>query len=198
MSKYKYPILFLIVFVLGINNIFAQTANVSVTTEPLSLDDQRKFDYYFYNAMNSKSIEQYGATYDYLQYCMKIDSTNASVLFELGNFFNSIQNKDEAYAYYKKAANYDSDNFYYNMALAASYAERQDYKEAAAVYQKLINLNPSKIELYMYLSEVYRLDGDLANSIQALNDLERTMGMNEKITIQKFKLYSALNDKKKA
>lgn len=198
MSKYKYPILFLIVFVLGINNIFAQTANVSVTTEALSLDDQRKFDYYFYNAMNSKSIEQYGATYDYLQYCMKIDSTNASVLFELGNFFNSIQNKDEAYAYYKKAANYDSDNFYYNMALAASYAERQDYKEAAAVYQKLINLNPSKIELYMYLSEVYRLDGDLANSIQALNDLERTMGMNEKITIQKFKLYSALNDKKKA
>ena len=50
----------------------------------------------------------------------------------------------------------------------------------------------------MYLSEVYRLDGDLLNSIQALNDLERTMGMNEKITIQKFKLYSALNDKKKA
>ena len=198
MSKYKFPILFLAVFVLGINNIFAQTANVSVTTEPLSLDDQRKFDYYFYNAMNSKSIEQYGATYDYLQYCMKIDSTNASVLFELGNFFNSIQNKDEAYVYYKKAANYDPDNFYYNMALAASYAERQDYKEAAAVYQKLINLNPSKIELYMYLSEVYRLDGDLTNSIQALNDLERTMGMNEKITIQKFKLYSALNDKKKA
>ncbi len=198
MSKYKYLILFLIVFVLGINNILAQTVKNQVVTEPLSLDDQRKFDYYFYDAVNSKSIEQYGATYDYLQYCMKIDSTNASVLFELGNFFNSIQNKDKAYTYYKKAATYDSDNFYYNMALAASYAEKQEYKEAAVVYQKLINLNSSKIELYMYLSEVYRLDGDLNNSIQALNDLERTMGMNEKITIQKFKLYSALNDKKKA
>ena len=198
MSKYKYPILFFIVFVLGINNAFAQTADVSLKAELLSLDEQRKFDYYFYNAMNAKSIDQYGATYDYLRYCMKIDSTNANVLFELGNFFNSIQNKEEAYGYYDKAVNYDSDNFYYNMALAASLAERQDYKKAAVIYQKLIGLNSSKIELYMYLSEVYRLDGDLTNSLQALNDLERTMGMNEKITIQKFKLYSALNDKKKA
>ena len=198
MSKYKYPILFFIVFVLGINNAFAQTADASLKAELLSLDEQRKFDYYFYNAMNAKSIDQYGATYDYLRYCMKIDSTNANVLFELGNFFNSIQNKEEAYGYYDKAVNYDSDNFYYNMALAASLAERQDYKKAAVIYQKLIGLNSSKIELYMYLSEVYRLDGDLTNSLQALNDLERTMGMNEKITIQKFKLYSALNDKKKA
>lgn len=198
MSTYKYPILFFIVFVLGIHSVFAQIADTSIKTELLSLDEQRKFDYYFYNAMNAKSIDQYGATYDYLQYCMKIDSTNANVLFELGNFFNSIQNKDEAYGYYEKAVSYDSNNFYYNMSLAASLAERQDYKKAAVIYQKLIGLNPSKIELYMYLSEVYRLDGDLTNSLQALNDLERTMGMNEKITIQKFKLYSALNDKKKA
>lgn len=198
MSNYKFPILFFIVFVLGISNIFAQTVKGDVKHPTLSLDDQRKFDYYFYNAMNAKSIEQYGSTYDFLQYCMKIDSTNANVLFELGNFFNSIQNKDRAYTYYKKAVGYDADNFYYNMALAATSAERQDYKDAALIYQKLINQNPLKIELYMYLSEVYRLDGDLLNSIQALNDLERTMGMNEKITIQKFKLYSALNDKKKA
>ncbi|MBF0577443.1 tetratricopeptide repeat protein [Dysgonomonas sp. GY617] len=198
MSNYKFPILFFIVFVLGISNIFAQKAKGDVKHPILSLDDQRKFDYYFYNALNAKSIEQYGSTYDFLQYCMKIDSTNANVLFELGNFFNSIQNKDRAYTYYKRAVGYDVDNFYYNMALAASSAERQDYKDAALIYQKLINQNPLKIELYMYLSEVYRLDGDLLNSIQALNDLERTMGMNEKITIQKFKLYSALNDKKKA
>ncbi len=194
MSNYKFSILFLIVSVLSINNTSAQTGKASA----LSLDDRRKFDYYFYDAMNSKSLEQYGATYDYLQYCMRIDSTNANVLFELGNFYNSIQNKDDAYDHYKKAVNYDPDNYFYNMAFAASSADRQLYKDAASIYQKLINQNPTKIELYMYLSEVYRLDGDLPNSLQALNDLERTMGMNEKITIQKFKLYSALNDKKKA
>lgn len=197
MSRYKYPILFLIVFVASINNIFAQTAKTLAKAE-LSQDERRKFDYYFYNAVNSKAVDEYGAAYDYLQYCMKIDSTNATVLFELGNFFNSIQNKDKAYLYYRKAVNYDPDNFYYNMSYAASLAEKQDYKDAAVVYQKLIEMNLSKIELYMYLSEVYRLDGDFPSSLQALNDLERTMGMNEKITMQKFKLYSALNDKKKA
>lgn len=199
MPNYKSPILFVFIFVVGLGNLFARKGQDNVNLpSSLSLDDQRKFDYYFYSALNAKAIEQYGATYDFLQYSMKIDSTNANVLFELGNFFNSVKNKDEAYTYYKKAVKYDTDNFYYNMALAAALAERQEYKEAALIYQKLIDLNPLKVELYMYISEVYRLDGDLLNSIQALNDLERTMGMNEKITIQKFKLYSALNDKKKA
>lgn len=190
MSTYKYPILLVATLFVHLSLVSAQTG--------LSLDDQRKFDYYFYSAMNSKAINKDKASFDYLQYCTKIDSTNANVLFELGNFYNAMENKDEAHNYYKKAVKYDPNNYYYSMGLAASFAERQEYKNAASIYQRLISTNPSNIELYMYLSEIYRLDGNLLESIESLNDLERTMGMNERITIQKFKLYSALNDKKKA
>lgn len=200
-SHNKRLLFILVISLIGWQNIVAQKTvknNIPVAKQELSPEDQRKFDYYFYDAMNAKAIDQNGAAYDFLQYCMKIDSTNANVLFELGNFYSSVQNKDQAYTYYSKATKYAPDNFYYNMAFAAACADKQEYKTTADIYKKLIDQNPSKIELYMYLSEAYRLDGDFSKSIEALNDLERTMGMNEKITIQKFKLYSALNDKKRA
>ncbi|MDL2214795.1 tetratricopeptide repeat protein, partial [Dysgonomonas sp. OttesenSCG-928-M03] len=200
MSKNKLIILILAVFLSGISNVGAQKiVKLSEDGKPqLSQDDRKKFDYYFYDAMNAKSTGQYAATYDYLRYCMKIDSTNANVLFELGNFYASLQEKDEAYDFYSKAVKYDPNNFYYNMAYAGAAADKQEFKITADIYQKLVKENPNKIELYMYLSEAYRLDGNFEKSIEALNDLERTMGMDEKITIQKFKLYSAQNDKKRA
>lgn len=198
MLKIKNSISLFIICLLSISAITAQKANTASDKDKLSVEDRRKFDNFFYDAMNAKSLEQYTSAYDYLQYCMRIDSTNANVLFEMGNFFNSLKNKEQSYKYYKKAVTYNPDNYFYNMAYAGSSIEHQDFKVAASVYQKLIKENPLKVELYMYLSEAYRLDGDFSKSIEALNDLERTMGMNEKITIQKFKLYSALNDKKKA
>ncbi|WP_338373108.1 tetratricopeptide repeat protein [Dysgonomonas capnocytophagoides] len=198
MQKIKISVSFFITCLMGISFVFAQKVNTAPGEDKLSTEDRRKFDNFFYDAMNAKSLEQYTSAYDYLQYCMKIDSTNANVLFEMGNFYNSLKDKDQSYHFYKKAVQYSPDNYFYNMAYAGSSIEQQDFKTAAAIYQKLINENPMKVELYMYLSEVYRLDGDFTKSIEALNDLERTMGMNEKITIQKFKLYSALNDKKKA
>jgi tetratricopeptide (TPR) repeat protein len=203
MSKNISFIFSIVFFLLGVTaNAEKQKEQVKSTINneipQLALEDQRKFDYCFYSAINAKTVDQYSSSYDYLKYCMRIDSTNSNVLFELGNFYKSIQDKDQAYNHYQKAVQYDPDNYYYNMALAGTLLERQDFGKGADIYQKLINQNPTKIELYMYLSEAYRLDGNFPKSIEALNDLERTMGMNENITIQKFKLYSALNDKRKA
>lgn len=201
MLKIKSLIPILAISIVGtIHSVSAQavTGVTGSVGQKLSLDDQRKSDYYFYDAMNSKAVGKYSDTYDYLKYCMRIDSTNANVLFELGNFYASMQKTDKAYEYYTKALNYDPDNFYYNMAFAGAAADQQDFKATAGVYEKLIKENPNKVELYMYLSEAYRLDGNFDKSIQALNDLERTMGMDEKITIQKFKLYSLQNQTKKA
>jgi len=192
-------ILFSLFIVFGCSvQVWSIPDNPRVNRQKLHPDEQRKFDYYFYEAMNAKATGQYRATYDYLNYCMRIDSTNANVLFELGNLYSSMQDKEKAYSIYTKAVKYDPDNYYYNIAYAAAAADRQEFKKSASIYEKLIKENPSKIELYMYLSEAYRLDSDFEKSIEALNNLERTMGMNEKITLQKFQLYSALNDSKKA
>ncbi|GAB6013283.1 tetratricopeptide repeat protein [Viscerimonas tarda] len=164
----------------------------------LSAEDSRKFDYYFYEAINAKVTENYDAYFDYISYCHQIDSTNAALLYEFGNFYNSLDQKSKALDFYKKAVKYDEANFYYNASLATLYLELQQYTEAIDVYKFLVSKDPSKFDIYLYLSESYRLDGDLPGAIATLDDLEKVAGLNEQIILQKVSLYSALDDRKKA
>ncbi|WP_165020198.1 tetratricopeptide repeat protein [Dysgonomonas sp. ZJ279] len=195
----KTYILCFFAFIIGCSNIFAQESKANTTLQTkLSLDDQRKFDYYFYEAMNAKALNKYAATFDYLKYCIEIDSTNANVLYELGDYYNSLDKKNKAMDFYRKAITYDSDNFYYNMAYANLCFEFKQYSDAIEKYEALILKNSDNNELYIYLSEAYRLDGDLPKAIEALDKLEQVIGLNEKISIQKFQLYSMLKQEKKA
>lgn len=164
----------------------------------LSVTDQRKFDYYYYEAINSKVLGDYNASYDYLNYCFQIDSTNSAVLFELGNFYNTLEQKSKALSFYKKAVSYNDNIFYYKSALGALYLELQQYSEAVDIYESLVAQKPGEADLYLFLSESYRLDGDLPKAIEALDNVEKIVGLNEKISIQKFQLYSALDNKKRA
>ena len=155
----------------------------------LSEDEKRKFDYYFYEAMNSKVLDKYDEAFDYLRYCMAIDSTNANVLYELGNFYNSTENKNKAMNYYRQAVKYDGDNFYYNIAYANICFEFKQFSDAIMIYESSLKNNPDNSELYVYLSEAYRLYGDLHNAIKVLDRLEAIVGLDEKISFQKFQLY---------
>lgn len=184
---------FIVVFAFGsIMSLFAQTKDDS------NLDKRRKFDYFFYEAMNAKTANKYDAVYDYLKYCMAIDSTNANVLYELGNYFNTLDNKNKALDYYRRATSFDGNNFYYNMAYASICLELKQYSDAIEQFEKLVEANPDNTELYLYLSESYRLDGDLNNAIVALDKLEQIVGLNEKISLQKYQLYTSMNQEKKA
>lgn len=162
------------------------------------LDNTRKFDYYFHEAMNAKAANKYDDTYDYLKHCIAIDSTNANVLYELGNYYNSVDSKNKALNYYRKAVNYDSDNYYYTMAYASVCLEFKQYSDAIELFEKLVAKDPDNTELYVYLSESNRLDGNFKSAISALDKLEQIVGLNEKISLQKYQLYTLMNQEKKA
>ena len=190
---------------LSIQNLFAEKKIKTATTstpsplkDKLSPKERRLFTYYFYEAANSKSIEQYDAAFDYMKYCYELDSTNASVLYELGNYYNLLQKKDAAYKYFKSAVKNDSSNYYYNLALANFCFDAKNYKESIVTFNKLIKLDPSKAEIYPYLAESYSQSGDIRKAIETLNSLETIVGLNEKISLQKFQLYSQINEKGKA
>lgn len=166
--------------------------------DPLSPEDRRLFLNYFYEAASAKATEEYDVAFDYLRYCYQMDSTNASVLYELGNYYNMLQMKDEAYNYFKAAVKNDSLNYYYNLALANYCFEAKDYKQAIISFNKLVQIDPTKVDIYPYLAECYTQNGDPRKAIDALNKLENIVGMNEKISLQKFQLYSQINEKAKA
>ncbi len=161
-------------------------------------NSDRKFDFYFYEALNAKALGKYDQAIDLFRHCYSIDSTNANVLIELGTFYNALQEKDLALNYIRKAVYYDQSNFYYNMMLAGISRELGMKQEVVDIYTHLQNIYPEKPELHFELANAYADNGELDKAIDALNELEKSVGVSEALALNKFRLYSMMDNKEKA
>lgn len=182
-----------IAFLLG----FAAALPAAAKQE-LSPAEQRKFDYYFYEGLKLKQDGKYDAAYDLFHYCLAIDSTAAPVLYELSSFYVQMDRANYAVEMLRRAVQDDPENFTYQMALANVSRNLGMFTEAAEQYEKLARKYPDKPELYYYLGESRTQEGELGKAIEAYDALENIMGMNEALSMQKFKLYTSLNEEDKA
>jgi tetratricopeptide (TPR) repeat protein len=166
----------------------------------LILDEatRRKFDYYFYEAVNAKTQGKYAESFDLLQHCYSIDSTNASVLVELGAYYSSLEEKKRALDFFRKAVKYDPANYYYNMILGGVCKELDLKEEVIEIYTHLLKSYPEKVELYFDLANAYGDNGDLEKAIQSLDSLQKYTGVSDGITFNKFRLYNMMDQKEKA
>ncbi len=177
---------------------FKSLAQSSSELQVLDFEERSEFDYFFYEALNSKVQGKYDEAIDYFLHCYSIDSTNANVLMELGAFYNALEEKDLALDYYRKALNYDKTNYYYNMAFAELNRELGNSQEVVDVFEYLIELYPNRSELHFEIANAYADNGDLEKAINELDELERSMGVSEALALNKFRLYSMLDNKEKA
>lgn len=199
MLKMAYSCLFLILL-LGVLPVQAKDQKPAVLSQAITLNsaEQRKFDYFFYEGLKLKNSGRFDAAFDAFSHCLAIDSTAASVLYELSNFYVQLDRPDRAVEMLKRAIANSSNNFTYKIALASITRELGMYAEASEEYEELIRENPNKVELNYYLADIYTQQGEIDKAIAAFNKLEESVGMNEAITMQKYKLYNSLKQEDKA
>lgn len=193
MKYIKSIIALAVITAIGVQNICAQ-ADTTQLDEPT----RSKFDYYYYAALNAKTQNKYAEAFDYLQHCMLLDSTNASVQVELGAFYNSFGEVEKGLAYVNKALKYDPDNYYYNMIAAGLNKQFGKNKENIEIYNRLLNKYPAKIELYLEMANAYSDDKQYDNALNALDSLQKYSGDNPAIAINKFRLYNMMDKKDEA
>ena len=192
------PLLFL--FLLAGAGLIPQKALAQKDTGVLSLsdEDRRKFDFFFYDALNAKAQGNFDEALDLFQHCHALDSTNANVLVELGTFYNLLQEKNKALIFLRKAVHYDTSNYYYNMMLAGLSKELGLKQEVVDIYTALAARHTDKPELLFELANAYADNGELQKAIDILNKLEKSTGISEGITLNKYRLYSQMNKKEQA
>ncbi len=159
---------------------------------------QRKFDYFFYEGLNLKNAGKYDAAFDAFTHALSIDSTAAPVLYELSSFYMQLQRPDKAVEMLKQAVDNDPSNFTYKMALATLSRNMGMYGEAVEVYEELAGKYPEKVELNFYLADALTQQGEIGKAIDAYDALELSVGMNEGISMQKYRLYMTLEQPGKA
>ncbi|MEA5080419.1 MAG: tetratricopeptide repeat protein [Dysgonamonadaceae bacterium] len=109
-----------------------------------------------------------------------------------------LNEKTTALSFIEKAVNYDPNNYYYNMMLAGLSKEQGKRQNVIEIYKHLLNIYPQKVELFFELANAYADNGDLQEAIDALNELQKSMGVTDIITYSKFRIYSMMNKKDEA
>lgn len=164
----------------------------------LSEADKRKFDYFFYEGLNLKTAGKFDAAYDAFNHCLAIDSTASAVLYELSSFYAQLNRPEKSVEMLRRAVANSSDNFTYRLALASMSRNLGMYGEAAEEYEKLVKDFPGKPELNYYLADALTQEGEVGQAIDAYDALEQSIGMNEALSMQKYKLYNQLEQSGKA
>ncbi len=191
--------LFLILFLCSVG-LWASDVKTPVSTSlnQLSPERQRKFDYFYYEATNLKNAGKYDAAYDFFSYCLALDTASSPVLYELAMFQLQRNRPEKAIEMLKSAVAHSDEKFTYRMTLAGLYRNLGMYGEASASYAELVKRYSDKTELNYYLADALTQEGEIDKAIDAYNVLESVLGMNESLSLQKFKLYQTLKQPDKA
>lgn len=160
--------------------------------------DHRKFNYFFLEGLNLKAAGKFDAAYDAFTHCLAIDSTASAVLYELSSFYAQLDRPDQSLDMLRRAVANSSGNFTYRMALATMNRNLGMFGEAVEEYEKLVKDFPAKPELNYYLADALTQEGEIGKAIDAYNALESSIGMNEALSMQKYKLYSTLEQSTEA
>jgi tetratricopeptide (TPR) repeat protein len=159
--------------------------------------NSRKSDYFFLEALRLREIGEHTSAYNAFLYALKIDSTSSCILFELSKYYLFMKQDSLALDALQKTVKYSPDNYEYKIALANLNREMKRFDEAISIYEKLVHEYAGKPELNFYLSDLYLHVNQIDKSIQALDNAENNMGINEAVSMQKYQLYifTGKNDK---
>ncbi len=170
----------------------------NITKLVISEQEQRKLDYYFYEAVRQRQLRNYDSAIDLLTECYYINPRNSAVIYEFATIYSLVQDVNHAKQYMALAAQLDQSNSWYKMGFAELCIKNNDYKSAIEAYEDIAQNHPEKDYIDYMLASLYKRVGELNKSIESLNKVEKIVGINETITFEKYRLYNDLGEKDKA
>ena len=84
----------------------------------LSVSDQRKYEYYFLEAIRLEQQNRYDEAFEMLQHCLSICPTAPSAQSKLANYYFAMNQKDKAHKALLCAVEDEPDNYWYRQTLS--------------------------------------------------------------------------------
>lgn len=160
----------------------------------LSSDQQMKFANAFFEAQRLKSIDKMDEAVLYFEKCLQLDSTNATVNYELGNFYFESNDFEKATAYIQKAIEGDPTNVWYLRTLWQLSKKSFNRTGELQTLRKLRQLDPGNPEFLWEKAMAHLFMNQPDSAIADLTALEEMMGTSEVITMQKVHIYMQSGD----
>ncbi|WP_439182117.1 tetratricopeptide repeat protein [Carboxylicivirga taeanensis] len=175
-------------------------AIVKEQIEKVQLTDiqQRKFDYFFYEASREKMKGNYEKSAMYLSECLKIDATSSAAMYELAHLFVAGNEPVKAQGLLERAIAIEPDNIWYKLMLAELYQNNKLGLEAIKLYEQIVIDYPDNDEYLYGLAQLYQRNNEFNKALDAYDQLEKRIGLNEVIILEKEKILLNIGKNKSA
>ena len=170
----------------------------SLNVDLLAPEERRKFDYFFLEAVRLKQKGDMDAAFDMYSHCLGIDPHSAVTLFELGKLYMYLGQPVKGESLLSKAMESEPGNYWYKETLAGYYQGKGESEKAIEVIEDMVAQFPSRLEPLMALVDLYSRTKDYEKVIHTLDRLEQLDGKSEQISMEKFRMYLAMENKEKA
>ena len=167
-------------------------------SQPLSPEEQRRYDYYFLEAVKQKALRHYDVAFTLLQHCLSIQPYAASAHYELSQYYLFLKQPAQALQALEVAASEEPNNFWYQQALANLYLEQDEREKATTLLEQMTVTFPDRRDPLYSLLEIYNRTEQYDQVIGVLNRLEGFMGKNEQLSMEKYRIYLRMEDKSRA
>ena len=169
-----------------------------VAQDPLTVEERRKFDFLFLEAVRLKGIGEADAAFEMFNHCLSIHPESAATLYELAKYYMYLGQAEKGEEFLRKATAFEPENYWYKETLAGYYQRKGDHAQAIPVIEEMVAQFPSRLEPLMALVDLYNRTQDYEKVVHTLNRLERLDGKSEQISMEKFRMYLAMDSTEQA
>lgn len=171
----------------------------AVVAQPqLTPEAQRRYDYFFLEAVRLKLQRKYDAAFELLQHCLAINPEAASAQYELAQYYMFLKKIPQGQQALEKAVKNEPDNFWYAQGLANLYQQQNEPDKALVLLEDMAARFTDKLDPLYNLLDLYNRREDYDKVIEVLSTLEKRMGKNEQLSMEKFRIYLQKKDTKNA
>lgn len=180
------------------SSISSKKALSQLREDPLTFEQRRKFDYFFLEAVRLKEKGDMDAAFEMYSHCLDIHPESAVTLYELAKCYMYLGQAQKGEELLRQAMLAEPSNYWYKETLAGYYQNKGENLKAIEVIEEMVTQSPSRLEPLMALVDMYNRTQDYEKVIHTLNRLEKLDGKSEQISMEKFRMYLAMDSTEQA
>lgn len=175
MKKVMQYIIMLIVFLMSIDIIYAQTESSVIENQVLSA--VAKYNEGDLEGAKSLLADVYGK-----------DPDNDTACYYLAMVAIREAELEIAEFFLREAVELDGSNYWYRHRLATLYSVTNRPELAIAIYEQLLKDFPKKSDLYQELVELYAAQNEYDKALSTIDEIEKVVGQTETLAVYRYNL----------
>lgn len=175
----------------------SQEKTVSIDQKPaleeVSVAMKKRNAQLFADGVRERITGNTNKAFQLFEQALEADPNDHASMYELAEMHANMGNMQKALQLMEKAVKLDPGNSWYLVRIAQIYKHIGNYEAYADVFYTLTEMFPSNPEYFSELSSALVLQGKFADALQVYEQIEKQIGANELLSLQKHNIYKAMD-----